>query len=32
MNANPLDIIKKVDNELFENMSRTREMTWVRLF
>jgi len=28
MNANPLDIIKKVDNELFENMSKTREMTF----
>ena len=28
MNANPLDIIKKVDNELFENLSKTREMTF----
>ena len=28
MNANPLDIIKKVDNELFENMSKTRDMTF----
>ena len=28
MNANPLDIIKKVDNELFENMSKTRKMTF----
>ena len=28
MNANSLDIIKKVDNELFENMSKTRDMTF----
>ena len=28
MNANPLDIIKKVDTELFDNISKTREMTY----
>ena len=27
MNANPLDIIKKVDKELFENISKTKEIS-----
>jgi AhpD family alkylhydroperoxidase len=27
MNANPLDIIKKSGSDLFENISKTREMT-----
>ena len=27
MSANPLDIIKKVDSELFDNISKTREIS-----